>query len=215
MRSPSSSLLEAGRLAAALFGRGKRAILGQLFAHPDKRFYIREIARAAGAAPSLVQRDLATLTDAGILERTQEGRQVYYRANPACPIFEELKGIATKTFGIGDALRQMLEPFRDRIRLAFIYGSVASGAQTTHSDVDVMIVGDLQVSEFAPRLLEMERRLRRSVNPSVYPPAEFRSKAAAGHHFVAAVLERPIVFLIGDQRELDRLVRPELEATRR
>jgi predicted nucleotidyltransferase len=203
------------RLATALFGRGKRAILAQLFAHPDKRFYVREIARAAGAAPSLVQRDLATLTAAGILERTEEGRQVYYRANPGCPIFEELKGIATKTFGIGDALREMLEPFRDRIRVAFVYGSVASGTHAARSDVDVMIVGDLEVSDIAQRLLEAERRLRRPVNPTVYPVAEFRSKAAEGHHFVAGVLERPIVFLIGDQRELERTVRAEPAKTRR
>lgn len=97
---------DADRLATVLFGRGKRAILSQLFGHPDRRYYVRQIARAAGAAPSLVQRDLAALTDAGILERTRDGRQVYYQANPHCPIFAELKGIATKTFGVGELLRQ-------------------------------------------------------------------------------------------------------------
>jgi hypothetical protein len=46
--------------------------------------------------------------------------------------------------------------------------------------------------------------------PTVYPPAEFRSKLAAGHHFLNAVLRGPMFFLIGDKRELARLVKKPL-----
>ncbi len=197
-----------------LFGRGKRAILSQLFGHADRRYYVREIARAAGAAPSLVQRDLGALTDAGILERTQDGRQVYYQANPHCPIFEELKGIATKTFGIGAVLRRMLDPYRDKIRLAFIYGSVATGTHTARSDVDLMIVGDLEISQIAQGLLDAEQRIGRSVSPTVYSLAEFQAKASEGHHFVGGVLARPVIYLIGDQHELESILQAKPAKTR-
>lgn len=205
----------ADRLATALFGKGKRAILALLFAHPDRRFYLREIARAAGITPSVLQRDLASLTEAGILERADEGRQVYYRANEACPIFPELKGLVTKTFGVGDVLRAMLEPHAARIALAFVYGSVASGTHTGKSDVDLMIVGDLDVSAIAQGILDAEAGLGRPINPTVYAEKEFRDRVLSGNHFVTTVLSRPIVYIIGNKHELEQLTQRKPATTRR
>jgi DNA-binding transcriptional ArsR family regulator len=92
-------------LASVLFGKSMRGILAQLYGRPDRRFYVREIARAAGTPPSSLQRDLAALAGAGIIDRHENGRQVYYQANLNCPIFGELKGIVTKTFGVADYVR--------------------------------------------------------------------------------------------------------------
>src|SRR5213083_1725309 len=92
----------AGGLATVLFGKSMRAILARLYGRPDRRFYVRELARAAATPPSSLQRDLAALAAAGVIERHEDGRQVYYQANAGCPIFGELKGIVTKTFGVAD-----------------------------------------------------------------------------------------------------------------
>src|SRR5688572_6645217 len=132
-----------GALAAALFGKSMRAILAQLLGRPDRRFYVREIARAAGTPPSSLQRDLAALTDTGVILRSESGRQVYYQANPDCPIFSELKGIVTKTFGVSDVLRDMLRRHERQIRVAFVFGSVAKGSEAPGSDVDLFLIGDL------------------------------------------------------------------------
>lgn len=205
----------ADRLAAALFGKGKRAILALLFAHPDRRFYLREIARAAAITPSVLQRDLASLSEAGILERTLEGRQVYYRANEACPIFPELRGLVTKTFGVADVLRAMLEPHAAHIELAFIYGSIASGTQTDKSDIDLMIVGDVEIAAIAQDLLDAEARLGRPINPTVYAQKEFSDKVLSGHHFLTTVLSRPIIYIIGGMHELEQLTERKPATTRR
>jgi hypothetical protein len=50
----------------------------------------------------------------------------------------------------------------------------------------------------------------RELNPSVYPPGEFQSKLAAGHHFLKGVLKAEKIFLIGDDRELERLAEKRL-----
>ena len=199
-------------MAEALFGKGQRVILGQLFSHPDRRFYVRELARGANTTPSVIQRDLITLAGAGILERETEGRQVYYRANPRCPIFEELKGIAVKTFGVGDVLRALLEPHRASIRAAFVYGSVAGGTHTGASDVDLMIVGDIETAALARGLLEAEHRLGRAVNPTIYSEKEFRQALASRQHFLESVLSRPMLFVIGEHDDLQRLQRKPAKA---
>ena len=204
----------ADRLATVLFAKGKRVILSQLFGHPDRKFFVREIARGAGVSASTLSRDLSGLTEAGILERTKEGRQVYFRANPDCPIFEELKGLVTKTFGMAEVIRAMLLPFAGRIDLALVYGSVARGDHTSKSDVDLMIVGDLDVSRLSQPLLESERRLSRSIVPTVYSKREFREKLRARNHFLTSVLSKPVVSLIGDYDEFKRDIQGKAEKSR-
>lgn len=137
--------------------------------------------------------------------REARGHQVYFRANRDSPLFEELRGIVVKTFGVADVLRSSLAPLGKRIRAAFIYGSLARGDARPESDVDVMVVGDPAFADVAERLGPAETTLRRSVNPTVYPDLEFSEKAAAGNAFVATVLEQPKIFLIGDEGELRRL----------
>jgi DNA-binding transcriptional ArsR family regulator len=195
----------AGGLATVLFGKSMRAILAQLYGRPERRFYVREIARAAGISPSSLQRDLAALAGAGIIERHENGRQVYYQANPNSPIFAELKGIVTKTFGVADFVRGMLRPHEKHIRAAFIYGSVAKGTEAPGSDVDLFVIGDLPPSELAIDLGRINIELGRRVSLASYSVEEFVELAAQENHFVTRVLQGPVIWLIGDQETVDGL----------
>jgi len=193
------------RLAAALFSRNRRVILGLLFGHADEAFYLRQVIRASGGGAGAVQRELKQLAAAGIIRREVRGNHVYFQANPDCPIFGELKSLLTKTAGVADALRAALGPFAERIRIALVYGSVARAEQTRGSDVDLFVVGDVSFPEIVAALGPAQQELQREINPTVYPADEFRSKVAAGHHFLMRVLGQPKVFLIGNKNRLERL----------
>jgi len=197
--------LPTGSIAAALFGKTKRSILAALYVQPHRAFYLRELARAAGTAASSIQRELTTLVEAGIVERSERGNLVYFQANARSPVYEELRGIVTKTFGVADVLREALRPFRERIEFAFIYGSMARGTAKATSDVDLFLIGDIGLSDIAVRLASAEDRLGRQVSPVIYSTKEFVDKARSGHHFIRAVLERPKLFLVGAQDGLEKL----------
>lgn len=112
-------------LGTVLFGRTRRAVLAMLYGHPDESFYVRQIGRAAGVGHGALQRELAQLTRAGILTRTVQGKQVYYRANRDCPVYEELRGLLLKTVGVADVLRGLEE----RVCLALTNGErIESGS---------------------------------------------------------------------------------------
>lgn len=192
-------------LATVLFGKSMRGILAQLYGRPDRRYYVREIARAAGTPPSSLQRELAALTRAGIIERREDGRQVYYQANANCPIFDELKGIVTKTFGVAEFVREVLRPHEKHIRAAFIYGSVAQGTEAPGSDVDLFVIGDLPPSEFSIDLNKIMHDLRRRVSLTSYSVDEFVRLRTEENSFVTRVLERPVIWLIGDRDTIDAL----------
>ena len=190
---------------SALFGRTRQAVLGLLYTHDAEALYLRQIVRAVLLGQGSVQRELAHLTAAGLLTRTQRGNQVYYQANRGSPVFAELKSLIIKTVGVGDVLRAALEGFSDRLQVAFLYGSLASGVDTMISDVDLLVVGRVTFGEVAEAVGVVQERLRREVNPSVYSAAEFRKKVLAGHHFLTDVLKGPKIFLIGGELELKRL----------
>jgi predicted nucleotidyltransferase len=197
------------RLSRLLFGSIRREVLALLFGRPDERFYLREILRAAGGGSGAVQRELKQLLDAGLIKREARGHQVYFQANRATPIFSELQAIVEKTAGAVDVLRASLAALQNRhlIDIALIYGSIASGRKTQHSDVDLLIVGELGLAETVPALRAAESRLGREVNPTVYPPSEFREKLRRGAPFLERVLAGPKLFVIGSDRELSRLAR--------
>jgi predicted nucleotidyltransferase len=198
MSTPSS-------LGQTLFGGTRRAILALLYGHSEQQFYLREVVRRTETALGAAQRELKQLTDAGLISRARRGNQVYYQANSANPIFAELKSILTKTAGIRDVLRQALEPVKDRVRVAFIYGSVAHGTERASSDIDVMVIGDIGFGEVTSHLSAVESKLGREINPTVYPPLEYVAKVKKRNHFLRSVLEQKKVFVVGDEHELRRL----------
>ena len=200
------TIFKTDRLSATLFGKTRRAVLALLYSHVEEPFYLRQIARTAGGGLGAVQRELKKLSEAGIIRRTVRGRQVYYQANPECPVYSELKSLVVKTVGVGDVLRAALVPLSDRINVAFLFGSLARGGERSSSDADVMIVGDVTFAEVVSVLGHAQETVRREINPLVYPPEEFQFKLTADHHFLKKVLEESKFFLIGDEYELAKLV---------
>ena len=194
-------------LCSGLFGKTRQAVLALLYGRANSSFYTKQILDAVKTGRGTVQRELKNLTAAGIITREVEGRQVYYQANDRCPIFNELKSIVRKTFGVADIIRQSLATVADKIQVAFIFGSIASGNEDITSDIDIMVVGAISFGEVVSLLSSAEEKLGREVNTVVYPVSEFKRKVRDDHHFVKTVLEGEKIFLIGDEGELARLVK--------
>lgn len=142
--------------------------------------------------------------------RKRHGRQTYFEANRECPIFPELQQLVVKTVGVGNELRNALDKLASQIHAAFIFGSFARGEYRDSSDVDLMIVGDVDFGVVVSALSEAQRKINREVNPSVFPPTEFVLKFRAGNPFLRNVVEGPKIYVIGDDRELERLVAERL-----
>lgn len=191
-------------LADLLFGAYRRDVLGLLLLHPGESYHVREIARMTARPANTLYRELAMLAEAGLLLRRAQGNQVHYQANPDSPIYEELRGILKKTTGIADVLRKALARLADRVKLAFVYGSIASGKEGARSDVDLMIVGELKFEEAIHALAPAEKTLRREINPHVYGLREFRAKLAGKEPFLLRVLDGPKILLIGELHDLEK-----------
>jgi predicted nucleotidyltransferase len=189
-------------LGTLFFGAYRRQVLALLLLHPEESFHLRELARVTNTQPGTLRRELTQLAEAGVLSRERVGNLVRYKANPDCPIYDELRGILKKTAGVVDVLRDSLAPLADKIAVAFVYGSVASGAERRSSDIDVMVVGTATFEEVVRALHRSQEQLRREINPNVYSPAEFRKKAKERGAFLFRVLKEPKLFILGKEDDL-------------
>jgi len=192
---------------SGLFGKTRQAVLALLYGQTDRSFYTKQILDSVKIGRGTVQRELKNLTDTGIIIREVQGRQVYDRANEKCPIFNELKSIVRKTFGIADVIRQSLAAKADKMRVAFVFGSVAMSTDDRRSDIDLMVVGEITFGELISLLKPAEKQVGREITAVVYPVAEFKKKVKDDHHFVKTVLEGEKIFVIGSEGELRRLVK--------
>ncbi len=189
-------------LSDALFTTTQQKVLGLLYGKPDQSFYANEIARWAQVGKGSIMRELERLQRVGVLTMFHQGNQTHYRANPDCPIYPELRGIVSKTFGIGEQLRAALAPLSEQLVWAFIYGSIAKGSAHAASDIDLMLIGEnLSYGEVMECLIPVEERLGRTINPTLYTLADWRAKEAAGNSFVLKVGEQDTINLIGGKPE--------------
>ncbi len=192
-------------LPSLLFPEYRRRVLGLLLLRPDEALHGREIARRTGLPAGTITRELTKLAEVGLLKRTKRGNQQVYSADTSGPIFTELASILRKTSGLADVLVQALAPAAPKLRLAFVFGSVARGQETGGSDVDVMLIGDLAFREAVELLHPCQATLGREVNPKLFSASEFTEKVAT-EPFLIDVLAKPKIFLIGNAHDLEELV---------
>ncbi len=195
-RSDASSLL----FPAAY----RRQVLALLLLHPERKLHVREISRLTGTTAGTMNKELARLHEAGLLERERAGNQLRYSANRSHQIYPELASILRKTVGIADVLIDALEPLAARIQTAFVYGSVAKGTEGVGCDVDLLVIGDVDLGSVVDALGGVEKKLGREVNPKVFSPREWKARAGKGDAFVSELRKSAKIHLIGTLDEPEK-----------
>ncbi|QJC55061.1 hypothetical protein HC248_00324 [Polaromonas vacuolata] len=191
LSTPRKSLLD------ALFGKTKKTLITTLFAHPEVSWHLRGLARASGTSPTMISKEVKVLSEAGLILDEKDGNRRRIKANPDCPIFDELRMIAKKTAGLAELVKDALASISG-VQFAFIFGSLARGDERGDSDVDVCVVGSALNREVNLAMASIEESVARSVNPIVYSVEELRKKVESENHFVAKLMASKKIFLIGD-----------------
>jgi predicted nucleotidyltransferase len=189
-----------------MFSPYRRQVLATLFLRPDEQFHVRELARLTGVSAGSLHRELKAMADSGLLVREKIGNQVFYRANANGPIYEELGAIFRKTMGLTSLLQSALSDFGERVDVAFVFGSLASGRQTADSDLDICVLGEVSLLAVVKALGSVQEMLRREINPVVMTTKKFSNLSKKGDRFVTRVLSEPILFVKANEDELAELV---------
>ena len=195
-----------GTFADTLFSKTQQRVLALLFGQAQRSFYANEIIAFAAIGSGAVQRELAKLVKSALVTVKKVGNQKHYQANRNAPIFDELRSIVLKTFGVADVLRVALQPYWQEIDLVFVYGSMAKGTEHAHSDIDLMVIGSMASNtQLLAALQPAQQQLGRSINPTLYTRQEWRQRIDDGKSFVVRILEQPKIFVKGSNDDLTEL----------
>lgn len=194
---PSAERLDTG-LGDALFTSTQQKLLALLFGQPERSFFANELIKLSASGSGAVQRELKRLTESGLVNSKRIGNQRHFQANSESPIFEELRQIVRKTFGLAEPIRHALISFGTSIEHAFLFGSVAKSTDSAASDIDLFIVSKtLTYPDLMTQLMEAEVQLGRTINTTIYTPHDLKRRIKEKNSFVARVLEQPKIWIIG------------------
>ena len=189
-------------IADALFTMTQQKVLTLLFGQPERSFYASEIIALAGAGSGAVQRELKRLSESGLLTVCRIGNQKHFQANRHSPIFDEVKQIVRKTFGLSKPLKEALTPIESDINLAVVFGSVAKKEDIASSNIDLLIISDnLTLENIYSALESAEQVIGRQINPTLLTNREFTQRKNDPGSFISRVLNGNVIDLIGTADE--------------
>lgn len=166
--------------------------------------HTNEIIRRTGANSRSVQIALEKNERAGLLTSRRVGNLRLWRMDPSNPLYPSVRELVARTRGVPARLAEALRRIRG-VTLAFLFGSYVTAMDNPTSDIDLFVVGDLDWTEVGEAAREAGRQLGREVNPIVWSEAEFARPPEPSRAFLDTVLGNPIMWLVGDRTELERL----------
>ena len=174
----------------------RRKLLTYSFTHPDENYYVRELAGLIDEDAGNLSRELRKLEEEGLYRSFSRGRVKFYSLNKTYQLFSELKKIVFKTEGVEGSLKDLVTRYKG-ISCAFIYGSYAKNKEKKTSDIDLVLVGKLPQAEFTQQIRNLESKLNREINFTVYKKEEFNKESQKEGGFLHLITNGKIILLKG------------------
>jgi predicted nucleotidyltransferase len=141
------------------------------------------------------QKKLASLD---IAKEEKKGKITLVSANKELPYFIDLKNLIMKTAGLGDLLKKGFSDLQC-IRFALVYGSIASGQETARSDIDLLVVGEINEEKILNVTDLIEKQVGREVNYILWSNDEFMQRLKSKHHLLADIAKKPVIMVRGNE----------------
>ena len=192
-----------GILSDILSSRVRAEYLRIFFGINSKEHHLREIERRSGFAIGTVRQEAKKLEKLELILKRIDGNRTYFRANQNHPLYNILHNLVLQTSGLVDVFKEHLVV--ESIQFAFIFGSIAKGTETSESDIDLFIIGNLGLRELSKIIKKPSRILNREINPHVMTATEFKKRVQENEHFISNMINTPKLMIIGNENDLTNL----------
>lgn len=171
-------------------------VLAALLLDDEPQLTTSELRERTGATPASLHRELKRLEGAGLIEHEAIGRANRYHAATDSPLHGPLVELLRRTLGIEPLLSQRLSVV-DGVEAAAIFGSWAQGNVTEGSDIDLLVIGDVDRGDLLAAVRSVEDVAAREIDVTAYRREEFDRRVEAGSGFLRTVLRGPLIELVG------------------
>lgn len=187
-------------LSQILSSRTRAEIFKLLYGSSEEELHVREIERRTGLNDRTIRQELSKLLKLDLVIDRKDSNRIYYRANKSSPLYPDIRNLVFKSAGMIDVFRNVLKD--KRIQIAFIFGSISEGKETSDSDVDLFIIGQLGMRAVSTLLSGISERVGREINPHVINSDELRNRIKKNDHFISSVMKTNKIFVIGTEHDL-------------
>ncbi len=188
------------KLQDLFISRVRVKLLELFFTQTGEMYYVREITRLIHEEINAVRRELDRMVGFGLLKSEQRGNRLYYFLNQRYPYYQELQRMVAKSTGIGKKFNQLR---RKLGTLEFVMFSdlFAVGQGGKQGEIDILVIGDVVLSEVDALIKEEQAERGREINYAVFSLEEFDFRKTRRDPFIMDVLYGGRVMVIGSEME--------------
>ncbi|MBN2016351.1 hypothetical protein JW766_06005 [Candidatus Dojkabacteria bacterium] len=176
-------------------------IIRLFFLHPDVPYHIRGVVREISEEINAVRRELLRLEQIKLLKSERKGNRLYFILQDSFPFYNELLSMVYKTFGLGGEIIRCQKELGD-IQFALLTKAYTKGIKMAMSDIDLVLVGRVNIQSLTAAVQRAERQTGREINYTVLKESEFVLRKKRRDSFVLSMLQGSKVMLIGNEDEL-------------
>ena len=191
-------------LSEILSSRTRAEIFRLLYGPAEEELYVREIERRTGLNDRTIRQEIAKLLKLDLVLDRKDSNRIYYRANKSNPLYPDIRNLVLKSIGLIDILKGALK--NNRIQIAFIFGSLSEGKESSESDVDLFVIGNLGMREVSRLLSGVPEKIGREINPHVMSSDEIKKRNNEKDNFISNVIKSSKLFVIGTENDLKTMV---------
>ena len=145
-------------------------LLLKFFLNPGTKAYLRELAKEFGESTNAIRVELNRLSEAKLLQSTNLGRKVIYKANNKHNLFRDIQSVVRKYVGL-DRLVEDVVSRLGFIDVAYVIGDYARGIDS--GLIDVLLVGTVDTQTLDKFVLKTSNLINRKIRTLVVNYEEF------------------------------------------
>ncbi|MBU1931161.1 hypothetical protein KJ965_00490 [Patescibacteria group bacterium] len=188
-------------LSDIVVSRVRTKLLITFLDQPQEIYYVRQLVRLNNEEINAVRRELGRMEEKGLVKKEPRGNRLYYQFRKDYPYYNELVGLVAKNVGLGAnvlANRNKL----GRVRFAMLSGRFMRRLPRQNNEVDLVIIGQVNMPQLAALVREEENRLKIEINYTVMSIQEFSFRKARRDPFILSILAGSRIMIVGDEQEM-------------
>lgn len=184
-------------------------MLELFFTQASEMYFVREITRATKEEINAVRRELDRMMSYGLLRSEQRGNRLYYFLNEKYLFFQELQQMVAKSTGLGRQIRKLQKKLGE-VSFVMFSAKFVRGKKPRPDEVDILVIGEVVLSELDALVKEEQTRLGREINYAVFTLEEFNFRKTRRDPFIMDILYGSRVMVVGAEEDFVERVIPGL-----
>ncbi|OGH68840.1 MAG: hypothetical protein A3I29_01565 [Candidatus Magasanikbacteria bacterium RIFCSPLOWO2_02_FULL_44_11] len=178
-------------------------LLKTFFRHPERAFYVRELARLIGTQLHAVRREVANLGTIGLIKHLDHNpgpkeigteRSKFFQLNTSSTLYPEMKALLMK----GEMLdeQHLVDDIKEKggdISLLMLTGQFVHDPEV---ETDILLVGKIKPIFVAKRIKNYESDMQKVIRYTIMDDKEFNDRRQIGDRFLFSLFEAKHLMMI-------------------